>query len=144
LKILSVDLGDARTGIAVCDKFEMLASPVGVIHEKNMDVLLKKVAAIVLEQKAERIVVGYPKKLDNSVGERAEKCAAFAEKLEKKTGVPAALWDERNTTVAATNILNTTDTRGKKRKDVIDAVAAVLILESYMAYRKANPTASSQ
>ena len=136
MKIMAVDLGDARTGLACCDKAEMLASPAGVIHEKNQNALLKKVAAAAKEHGAEEIVVGYPKNMDNTVGERAEKCEQFAEKLRELAKVPVTLWDERGTTVSAHGFLNVTDTRGKKRKAVVDAVAAVIILESYLAYRK--------
>lgn len=136
LKILAVDLGDARTGLAVCDAAELLAAPLTVVRETNMDRLLDKVAQAAKEQRAGRIVVGYPKNMNNTVGERAEKCAAFAQRLGKKAGIPTVLWDERGTTVSAHNYLNATDTRGKKRKQVVDAVAATIILESYLQYRK--------
>ncbi len=136
MKIMAVDFGDARTGIAICDKTEFLASPVGVIHERNFDECIKKTADMAVEQKAEMIVVGYPKNMDGTSGERAEKCSDFAEKLKELTGLEVELWDERCTTVSAHNYLNETNTRGKKRKNVVDAVAAVIILESYMSFRK--------
>lgn len=136
MKIMSVDFGDSRTGIAMCDKTEFLASPVTVIHEKEFDQTLIKVADVANENKAEIIVVGYPKNMNGTIGERADKCQKFAEMLKERVSVPVELWDERSTTVSAHNILNQTDTRGKKRKNVVDAVAATIILESYMAYRK--------
>ena len=139
MKILAVDLGDARTGLAVCDPTEFLASPAGVIHETDFEVILKKVAQAAKEHRAQRIVVGYPKNMNGTVGERAEKCALFAQRLGGLAEIPVKLWDERSTTVSAHNILNVTDTRGKKRKNVVDAVAATIILESYLAYRKNNP-----
>ena len=139
MKILAVDLGDARTGLAVCDPTEFLASPAGVIHETDFEVILKKVAQAAKEHRAQRIVVGYPKNMNGTVGERAEKCALFAQRLGALAEIPVKLWDERSTTVSAHNILNVTDTRGKKRKNVVDAVAATIILESYLAYRKNNP-----
>ena len=139
MKILAVDLGDARTGLAVCDPTEFLASPAGVIHETDFEVILKKVAQAAKEHRAQRIVVGYPKNMNGTVGERAEKCALFAQRLGELAEIPVKLWDERSTTVSAHNILNVTDTRGKKRKNVVDAVAATIILESYLAYRKTNP-----
>ena len=139
MKILAVDLGDARTGLAVCDPTEVLASPAGVIHETDFEVILKKVAQAAKEHRAQRIVVGYPKNMNGTVGERAEKCALFAQRLGELAEIPVKLWDERSTTVSAHNILNVTDTRGKKRKNVVDAVAATIILESYLAYRKNNP-----
>ena len=124
MKILAVDLGDARTGLAVCDPTEFLASPAGVIHETDFEVILKKVAQAAKEHRAQRIVVGYPKNMNGTVGERAEKCALFAQRLGELAEIPVKLWDERSTTVSAHNILNVTDTRGKKRKNVVDAVAA--------------------
>ena len=135
---MAVDFGDARTGIAMCDKSEMLASPVGVIHERNFNECIKKTAQTAAENKVDEIVVGYPKNMNGTVGERAEKCSLFAEKLGELTGIPVKLWDERCTTVSAHNYLNQTNTRGKKRKNVVDAVAAVIILEGYMAFRKNN------
>lgn len=134
--IMSVDFGDARTGIAVCGKSELMASPVCVIAEKDFNKCLEKTAALAKEQRAEQIVVGFPKNMNGTVGERAEKCRLFAEELEKLTGCSTVLWDERNTTVSAHNALNVTNTRGKKRKAVVDAVAAVIILESYIEYRR--------
>lgn len=134
--IMSVDFGDARTGIAVCGKSEMIASPVTVIAEKDFNKCIEKTAVLAKEQRAEQIVVGYPMNMNGTVGERAEKCKLFAEELEKLTGIPVKLWDERCTTVSAHNALNVTNTRGKKRKAVVDAVAAVLILESYLGYRR--------
>lgn len=136
MKIMAVDFGDSRTGIACCDKFEMIASPVCVISEKNFDECIKKTAQEAEKNKADIIVVGYPKNMNNTLGERAEKCMLFAEKLKNITGNHVELWDERCTTVSAHNYLNTTNTRGKKRKAVVDAVAATIILESYMGYRK--------
>jgi len=136
MKILAVDLGDARTGLACCDKTELLASPVGVVHEKDPAVLLEKVADAAAQQGAGLVVVGYPKNMNNTVGERAEKCAAFARQLRERVRIPVELWDERSTTVSAISYLNATDTRGKKRREVIDAVAATIILENYLAYRR--------
>ena len=136
MKIMGVDFGDSRTGIAMCDKSEFLASPLTVIFEKNFDRCLEKTAELVKNEKAELIVVGYPKNMNNTVGERAEKCALFGEKLKEMTGIEVVMWDERCTTVSAHNYLNEVNVRGKKRKNVVDAVAAVIILESYMEFRK--------
>ncbi|MCI7804887.1 MAG: Holliday junction resolvase RuvX [Oscillospiraceae bacterium] len=138
MKIIAVDFGDSRTGLAMCDKTEMLASPLCVISEKDFEECIKKTAEKIAENKADIAVVGYPKNMNNTVGERAEKCTLFAEKLKEQTGIPVELWDERCTTVSAHNYLNTTNTRGKKRKAVVDAVAATIILESYMGWRKNN------
>lgn len=134
--ILAVDYGDARTGVAVCDKFEMLASPVSVIHEKNAEKLAEQIAEIATQKHAEQIVLGLPKNMDGSEGFRAENCRAFATILSEKSGLPLAFQDERLTTVSAHNALNLTDTRGKKRKEIVDAVSAVIILEDYLRKRK--------
>lgn len=134
--IMGVDFGDARTGIAICGKSELAASPLGVIAEKDFDKCLEKTALAAKENHAEMVVVGYPKNMNGTVGERAEKCSLFAEKLHEMTDIPVELWDERCTTVSAHSYLNVTNTRGKKRKAVVDAVAATIILESYLGYRK--------
>ena len=136
MKIMAVDFGDSRTGLAVCDKSEFLASPAGVIEEKDFEKCIEKVAAAAKENAAEEIVVGYPKNMNNTIGERAQKCALFAEKLAELVDVHVKLWDERSTTVSAHYYLNQTNTRGKKRKAVVDAVAATIILESYLGFRK--------
>lgn len=136
MKIMAVDLGDARTGLACCDRTEFLASPIGVIHETDFNEIIRQVAVASVEYDVKEIVVGHPVNMNGTVGERAEKCEKFANILSQLVDVPVRLWDERSTTVSATNYLNQTNTRGKKRKEVIDAVAATIILESYMEYRK--------
>ena len=133
--ILSVDYGDARTGIAVCDKMEILASPVTVIHESYEPKVIAKIKEIALEKKPELIVVGLPVNMDGSKGERAQKCSAFAEKLSEETGIETKLFDERLTTVSAHRILSENNVRGQKRKNVVDAVSAVMILESFLKTR---------
>lgn len=134
--IISVDYGDVRTGVAACDKLQLLASPVTVIKQKDPELLSEEIKNICLEKKAEKIVLGLPKNMDGSEGFRAEACKEFAKLLSEKTGLSVDFQDERLTTVSAHNILNATDTRGKKRKAVVDAVSAVLILEDYL--RKQN------
>lgn len=136
MKIMAVDFGDARTGLAVCDRAEFLASPVGVIEEKNFNACVQKVAFAVEEYDVKEVVVGLPKNMDGSIGARAEKCQLFADELAKLVNIPIKLWDERRTTISAHNILNETNTRGKKRKEVIDAVAATIILDDYLTFRK--------
>ncbi|MCM1329019.1 MAG: Holliday junction resolvase RuvX [Ruminococcus sp.] len=136
MKIISVDYGDSRTGIAICGESEMLASPLTVITEYNFERCAQKVAELAKSENAGLIVVGYPKNMNNTIGERAEKCAEFSRRVSELSGIPAELWDERSTTVTAHNYLNETNVRGKKRKAVVDAVAATIILETYLAYRK--------
>ena len=134
--IMSVDLGKARTGIALCDKSEFLASPHTVIFEKSDKKLLEKVAQTARDTKAELIVTGLPKNMDGTEGESAKNARDFAEKLEELTGITTVMQDERGTTVTAHNYLNATNTRGKKRKNVVDAVAAVIILQDYLDSKK--------
>ncbi len=136
--IMAIDYGDVRTGVAVCDKFEMLASPVCVITQRKKELLIEEISKLVTVHKPELLVVGLPKNMDSSIGERAEKCELFAKELSKTTGLPYVMRDERLTTVTAHNALNVTNTRGKKRKAVVDQVAAVVILQDYIDYRKNN------
>lgn len=138
LIILSVDYGDARTGIAICDKNEILATPVTVIAQAYTPKLIKSICDIVTERKPEIIVVGLPVNMDSSEGGRAAKCREFASELETACGVKTVMRDERLTTVSAYGYLNQTDTRGKQRKDVVDAVAATIILQDYIDYRRLN------
>ena len=135
---MSVDLGKARTGIALSDKGEAFAFPKQVITEYNEEKLVAKVAAAAKEYGAELIVAGLPKNMDGSEGFRAEECRATAQKINAASGIEVVLWDERCTTVSAHTVLNMNDTRGKKRKDTVDAVAAVMILEDYLAFRRNN------
>ncbi len=130
--ILAVDLGKARTGLAVCDKSGILASPVGVITEYNPEKLLEKVAEQAQAYKAELLVMGLPRNMDGSEGESAQNARQFGAALSEKTGLPVEFQDERGTTITAHNYLNATNTRGKKRKAVVDAVAAVVILQNYL------------
>lgn len=134
--IMSVDLGKARTGIAVCDKTEFLASPYTVIFEKSPSRLIKKAAECAKETKAELIVVGLPKNMDGSEGESAQNARAFSEKLSALTGIETVMQDERGTTISAHNFLSETNTYGKKRKNVVDAVAATIILQDFLDARK--------
>ena len=133
--ILSVDYGDTRTGIAVCDKTEFLASPVTVITEKESEPLIEKITEIAKEKKAKLIVVGLPVNMD---GTHAQRCEDFAAALTEFSGIETVMRDERLTTVSAHNALNVTNTRGRKRKAVVDAVSAVMILQDYLDYRRIN------
>ena len=135
---MAVDFGEARTGLAICDSSELLASPAGLITERDFEKTVLKTAQRAAELGAEEIVVGHPLNMNATAGERAERCAAFADRLREATGLPVRLWDERGTTLLAASYLNVTDTRGKKRKKVIDEVAAVIILEGYLNYRKSR------
>lgn len=134
--IMSVDYGDVRTGIAVSDRLESFAHPVEVINESYEPKVIKRIMTLVKEKNPELIVVGYPKNMDSSEGSRAQKCKDFAMELQTQSNIECVLWDERLTTVSAHNYLNLTNTRGDKRKKVVDAVAATIILQSYLDYRR--------
>lgn len=134
MRILGIDFGDARTGIAVSDPSGMMASPVCVINETSFDETVKKAAKYAKEYKVEQIVVGYPKNMNGTIGERAEKSRRFAQQLEAEAAVPVKLWDERCTTLSAAVYMNATNTRGRKRKATIDAAAATIILQDYLDF----------
>jgi putative Holliday junction resolvase len=138
--IVGLDFGDARTGVAVCDKYEMMASDAGCIAADSYKKALAAVAERVKELKAELIVVGNPINMDGSQGFRSEKCKAFARELSELTGIPTEMYDERLTTVSAHKILNDNNVRGKKRKATVDTLSARLILEDYLTMRKNRGT----
>ena len=138
MKIMAVDYGDSHTGLACCDRTETLASPIGVIDEKNFNICAEKVAAMSVEYEAGLIVVGNPLNMNGSAGPRSEMCKSFAELLQNLVDVPVVMWHERSSTVTAHQMMNDVNKRGKKRKAVIDAVAAAVILENYLAWRANN------
>ena len=136
MKILGIDYGDARTGLSVSDPSGFLAGSPSVIHEWNYDRLVDKLVSFIGENKIEEIVLGHPKNMDGTVGPRAEKCEALAKTLEERTGVPVVLWDERRTTVAAHEILHRAGKKEKKHRENVDAVAAALILQGYLDFKR--------
>jgi len=134
-RIMGVDFGDARTGIAISDLLCSLVGTTSVIHSRNTEKTIAQICTMAKEADVGEIAVGLPKNMDGSEGPRAELCRAFAKSLEEATGLPVVLWDERRTTVEAHNILSQHNYHGKKRKDTVDAVAASLILEGYLGFR---------
>lgn len=136
MRIMGIDFGDARTGVAVSDLLCSIVGSAQVVPSRNAEKAIADIVRIAKEQDVGEIVVGLPRNMDGSEGTRAELCREFAEKLKDATGLPVAMWDERRTTVEAHNILSAHNYHGKKRKDTVDAVAASLILEGYLAFRK--------
>lgn len=134
--ILSVDYGDKRTGIAVCNKSETLATGIKVITEWNAEELAAKITAEAGERGAELIVIGLPKNMDGTCGYRTDDCRKLGALIEAKTSVPIDYWDERLTTVSAHTILNEVNVRGKARKNSVDAVSAEIILQDYIDHRR--------
>lgn len=136
MKIMAIDYGDARTGIAISDPLGMMAGFTTVIHGWKPEKVAQEICALVKQHRVEELVMGYPKNMDGSEGPRAELYRSFAQLLEQEVGMKPVLWDERRTTVDAHRILSQNNVRGKKRKETVDAVAASLILEGYLAFVK--------
>lgn len=136
MRIMAIDYGDARTGVALSDPTGFLAGQTFLIKSRKQEVVLEELTALVQRQGAQELVMGYPRNMDGTLGPRAEKYAAFARRLEEATGLPVALWDERRTTVDAHRILGEQGVRAKNRKDKIDSVAATLILEGYLDWKR--------
>lgn len=134
--IMSVDYGDARTGVAFCDAKEILASPYCVVNEKYKPKLVDKLAVIAADKKAEKIIIGLPVNMDGTYGFRCDECRELGDMLKQKSGIDVEYQDERLTTVIAHGYLNDNNVRGKKRKETVDAVSAVIILQSYLDKNK--------
>lgn len=134
MKIMSVDLGLARTGLALGDSATTFAFPKTVITEYNEGRLIEKICVAAKVEGVARIVVGLPLNMDGSQGDRAHKCREIAEKIGAVSGIETVMWDERCTTISAHTALSANNVRGKKRKDTVDAVAAVIILEDYLRF----------
>lgn len=134
-KIMGIDYGDARTGIAISDLLCTIVGSTTVIHSRNDEKTIAKICELIQQNQVGEIVLGLPKNMNGTEGPRAELCRDFAKKLEAATGLSVTMWDERRTTVEAHNILSQHNYHGKKRKDTVDAVAASLILEGYLNFR---------
>ena len=130
MKVMALDYGDARTGVAVSDPSGMIVGFTTVISEWNRE----KAAALVQEKKPERLIMGFPKNMDGSEGPRADLYREFAQMLEQRTGMEVVLWDERRTTIEAHNILSAGGKKMKQHRKNVDAVAASLILEGYLRF----------
>lgn len=135
MRVMAIDYGDARTGIAMSDLLCSLVGSTTVIHSRNSEKTVAEIQKLIRENGVTEIVLGLPKNMDGTEGVRAELCRDFGKTLEEATGLPVKMWDERRTTVEAHNILSQHNYHGKKRKNTVDAVAASLILEGYLAFR---------
>ena len=136
MRIMAIDYGDAHTGAAVTDLTGLLAGYTETIHTSRQEEVLSRLGELIGEYGVEELVLGYPKNMDGTLGPRAEKAEAMARTLEERFGLPVKLWDERRTTIDAHNILAGAGQRAKKRKKTVDAVAAALILEGYLTWRR--------
>ena len=136
MRIMAIDYGDAHTGIAVSDPTGLLAGFTTTVTAYRPEAVAEEIASLAREHGAEELVLGHPKNMDGSRGPRAEKAEAFAELLRAATGLPVVLWDERRTTIDAHQILFNAGKNARKRKKVVDAVAASLILEGYLTFKR--------
>ena len=135
MKIMGIDYGDARTGVAISDLLCTIVGSTTVIPSRNTEKAIADIVKLAKENMVGQIVVGLPRNMDGSEGPRAQLCREFAAKLEEATGLKVTMWDERRTTVEAHNILSQHNYHGQKRKNTVDAVAASLILEGYLSFR---------
>ena len=140
MKIMAIDYGDAHTGIAISDMTGTLAGFTTVINSRKEAVVVEEIRRLIAEHGVTELVLGYPKNMDGTLGPRAEKCAALAQVLREATSLPVTLWDERRSTVEAHNILFENGKNAKKRKKIVDAVAASLMLEGYLTRRRLEGT----
>lgn len=140
MRILSVDYGLARIGIALSDASGMLATALTVVQRRSDEAAAREIAELASAHRAERIVVGLPRNMDGSIGDRARACQDFATLLGEVSGIEIAMFDERLTTVAAERSLIAQGVKRAKRKQVIDAVAATILLQSYLDAQKSRST----
>lgn len=138
MRILGLDFGSHTVGVAVSDELGLTAQGVEIIRRKSPNKLrqtLARIEELVSSYGVDKIVLGYPKNMNNTEGERCERTKEFQSLLEKRTALPIELWDERLTTVAADNIMTESKIKGKQRKKYVDEIAAMLILQGYLDFR---------
>ena len=140
MRVMAIDYGDARTGVAVSDAAGLLTGYTTVIQSRQPEQVAEELSKIASQRQAEELVMGFPRNMDGTEGPRAELYRAFAALVEEKTGMPVHLWDERRTTIEAHQILHASGKRMKAHKKNVDAVAASLILEGYLAFRARSST----
>ena len=136
LRIMAIDYGDARTGVAISDPTGLLAGFTTVIHSRKPEAVAAELARLVREHRVEELVMGFPRNMDGTEGPRAELYRAFAGQVEAACGIKPVLWDERRTTVEAHSILHASGRRMKNHRKSVDAVAATLILEGYLTFKR--------
>ena len=137
MRILGLDNGARTVGIAISDGLQITAQGLEIVKRDRENKLRRtfvRIEELILEYGVEQLVLGFPKNMDNSIGERGEKTLAFKERLERRTGLPVVLWDERLTTVAADQAMTEAGIRFEKRKEYVDRIAAAIILQGYLDY----------
>ena len=138
MRVMAIDYGDAHTGVAISDQTGLLAGYTSTLHTRKQEAVVEGIGKLIAEYGVTELVLGYPKNMDGTLGPRAEKAEAFAKVLEDAFRLPVTLWDERRTTIDAHNILAASGKNAKKRKQTVDAVAAALILEGYLTFKKSR------
>ena len=138
MRVMAIDYGDAHTGIAISDQTGLLAGYTTTLHSRKQEAVVEGIGKLITEYGVTELVLGYPKNMDGTLGPRAEKAEAFAKVLEERFHLPVHLWDERRTTIDAHNILQSAGKNARKRKAVVDSVAAALILEGYLTFRRSR------
>ena len=136
MRIMAIDYGDAHTGVAISDQTGLLAGYTTTLHTRKQEAVVEGIGSLIREYGVEELVLGYPKNMDGTLGPRAEKAEALGRVLEATFQLPLILWDERRTTIDAHNILAAAGKNAKKRKSTVDAVAAALILEGYLTFKR--------
>lgn len=147
MRVMGLDFGSKTVGVAISDPLGLTAQPIEIVRRKEENKLRKTLARIeelVKDYQVETIVLGFPKNMNNTVGDRAEKSLAFQEKLERRTGLPVVMWDERLTTVEANRTMMESKIRREDREKYVDALAAVFILQGYLDNIYMNRTAQSE
>ena len=136
MRIMAIDYGDARTGVAISDAMGFMAGFTTVIHSRKSEVVIEELAKIADEHGVDELVMGFPRNMDGTEGPRADLYREFAVRVEERMGMPVHLWDERRTTIEAHQILHAGGKKMKDHRKNVDAVAATLILEGYLTRRK--------
>ncbi len=136
LRILALDVGNKRIGVALSDELNILAQPLYTIHRKGLERDIQEIVNIIKEKNVGTVIVGLPKNMDGTVGFQGEKTQKFAEILMQNIEIPLIMWDERLTTISARRIMIENDVKQKDKKNLVDTVAAVVILENYLNSRK--------
>lgn len=136
MRVMAIDYGDAHTGVALSDPTGLLTGTTATINSWRQEVVVDRLARLIEEHRPDEVVLGFPRNMDGTDGQRAELYRELARQLEEATGMKVILWDERRTTVAAHQILSSQGKDGRKRKKMVDAVAASLILENYLDFKR--------
>ena len=136
MRVMAIDYGDARTGVAISDVMGFLAGFTTVIHSRKSEVVIEELAKLIAEHGVDELVMGFPRNMDGTEGPRADLYREFAARVEERTGMTVNLWDERRTTIEAHQILHAGGKKMKDHRKNVDAVAATLILEGYLTKKQ--------